>query len=61
MWKDTENPEAIRSILQELEVSDKPENLVRPKRQRILLADDHAVMRKGLVTTQYSYYRIEYA
>jgi CheY-like chemotaxis protein len=45
---DTENPEAIRSILQEVEVSDKPENLVQPKRQRILLSDDHAVIRKGL-------------
>jgi PAS domain S-box-containing protein len=45
---DTENPEAIRNILKELEASNKPENLVQPKRQRILLADDHAVMRKGL-------------
>jgi PAS domain S-box-containing protein len=45
---DTENHEAIRNILQELEVTDNPDNLFQPKRQRILLADDHAVMRKGL-------------
>jgi PAS domain S-box-containing protein len=43
------NHEAIRNILQELEVSEKPDTHAPPNRKRILLADDHAIVRQGLL------------